>query len=35
MSEPQIPYEPPSVEEINSDGAPISTAPGTSLPIGT
>lgn len=29
------PYEPPSVEEIDSDGAPISTAPGTSFPIGS
>ena len=24
------PYEPPSVEEIETDGAPISTAAGTS-----
>jgi hypothetical protein len=35
MNEPQAPYEAPSVEEIESDGAPISTAPGQSLPIGS
>jgi hypothetical protein len=35
MSDSQTPYEAPSVEEIENDGAPISTAPGNSLPIGT
>ncbi len=31
MSEKQpVPYEAPSVEEIDTDGFPISTAPGTS-----
>jgi hypothetical protein len=35
MSEKPESYEAPSVEEIESDGAPISTAPGNSLPIGT
>ncbi len=35
MSEPQTPYEAPSVEEIDNGGAPISTAPGESLPIGS
>jgi hypothetical protein len=34
MSEPQTPYEAPSVEEIESDGAPISTVAGISQPIG-
>ena len=29
------PYESPSVEEIETGGAPISTAPGNSLPIGS
>jgi hypothetical protein len=27
------PYEAPSVEEIDTDGFPISTAPGNSLPV--
>lgn len=27
------PYEAPSVEEIDTEGAPVSTAPGTSLQI--
>lgn len=27
------PYEAPSVEEIETDGFPISTAPGSSLPV--
>jgi hypothetical protein len=32
MSEQQAaPYEAPSVEEIDTDGHPISTAPGTSM----
>jgi hypothetical protein len=35
MSEKPESYEVPSVEEIDSGGAPISTAPGNSLPIGT
>jgi hypothetical protein len=35
IGENPTPYEAPSVEEIDSDGAPISTAPGASLPIGT
>jgi hypothetical protein len=35
MSDSQAPYEAPSVEEIENAGAPISTAPGNSLPIGT
>ncbi len=35
MSDSQAPYEAPSVEEIESDGAPISTAPGNSLPLGS
>jgi hypothetical protein len=28
MSDNASPYEPPSVEEIESDGKPIATAPG-------
>jgi hypothetical protein len=35
MSDSQAPYEAPSVEEVENDGAPISTAPGQSLPIGS
>jgi hypothetical protein len=35
MSDSKSPYEAPSVEEIETDGAPISTAPGNSLPIGS
>jgi hypothetical protein len=35
MSDTKTPYEAPSVEEIESDGAPISTAPGNSFPIGS
>jgi hypothetical protein len=27
------PYEAPSVEEVDTDGFPISTAPGNSLPV--
>jgi hypothetical protein len=27
------PYEAPSVEEVDTNGFPISTAPGNSLPI--
>jgi hypothetical protein len=34
MSDSQTSYEAPSVEEIESDGVPISTAPGTSGPTG-
>lgn len=30
MSDEHIPYEAPSVEEIDNEGAPISTAPGES-----
>jgi hypothetical protein len=30
MSDPQTPYEPPSVEQIDTDGEPISTAAGNS-----
>jgi hypothetical protein len=33
VSDKQIPYEKPSVEEIDSEGSPISTAAGNSLPI--
>ena len=32
MIDEQTPYEAPSVEEIGSDGDPISTAAGNSLP---
>ncbi len=32
VSDEQTPYEAPSVEEISSDGYPISTAAGNSLP---
>lgn len=35
MTEPQSPYEAPSVEEIESDGVSISTAPGASFPVGS
>jgi hypothetical protein len=31
MSDQPTPYEPPSVEEIETDGHPISTAPGQTL----
>jgi hypothetical protein len=30
MSDQQAPYEPPSVEPIDTDGEPISTAAGSS-----
>jgi len=30
MPDQPNPYEPPSVEQIDADGAPISTAPGNS-----
>lgn len=34
MSEQQpVPYEAPSVEEIDTDGYPISTAAGTSIQV--
>jgi hypothetical protein len=31
MSDKQTPYEPPSVEQIDTDGETITTAAGTSL----
>lgn len=31
MSDQQAPYEPPSVEQIDTDGEPISTAAGNSI----
>jgi hypothetical protein len=31
MSDPKIPYEAPSVEDVDTGGFPISTAAGTSL----
>lgn len=34
MSDQQTPYEPPSVEEIDGDGYPITTAAGISQPPG-
>jgi len=34
VSNPQTPYEAPSVEEIDADGFPISTVAGLSLPPG-
>ena len=34
MSDQPTPYEPPSIEEIDSPGDPISTAPGQSPPVG-
>jgi hypothetical protein len=33
MSEGQTPYEPPSVEEVETDGKPIATAPGAAISI--
>lgn len=33
LSDGNAPYEAPSVEEIDTEGFPISTAPGNSLPI--
>jgi hypothetical protein len=30
MSDQQAPYEPPSVEQVDTDGEPISTAAGSS-----
>ena len=30
MSDQQAPYEPPSVEQVDTDGEPISTTAGTS-----
>jgi hypothetical protein len=32
-SDSNPPYEAPSIEEIDTDGFPISTAPGSSLPV--
>jgi hypothetical protein len=32
MSDKQAPYEPPTVEQIDTDGEPISTAAGSSQP---
>jgi hypothetical protein len=34
MSEQPIPYEPPSVEEIDTDGMPVFAFPGNSVPPG-
>jgi hypothetical protein len=31
MSDQQTPYEPPAVEQIDTDGEPISTAAGNSI----
>jgi hypothetical protein len=31
MNDQQAPYEPPSVEQIDTDGEPISTAAGSSI----
>jgi hypothetical protein len=33
LNDSNTPYEAPSVEEIETDGFPISTAPGSSLPV--
>ncbi len=33
MSEGKTPYEPPSVEEIETSGEPIGTSPGVALSI--
>ncbi len=33
MTDSAIPYEPPSVEEVETDGEPISTAPGTTIGV--
>ena len=32
-SDTNTPYEAPSIEEIDTGGFPISTAPGNSLPV--
>ena len=32
MSDKQTPYEKPSVEEVDTDGAPVETTPGPSQP---
>jgi hypothetical protein len=34
MTDQNTPYEPPSVEEVGSDGFPISTVAGLSQPPG-
>jgi hypothetical protein len=33
MAEEQAPYEPPSVEEVETDGKPIATAPGVAVSV--
>lgn len=33
LSDGKTPYEAPSVEEVDTEGFPISTAPGNSLPV--
>jgi hypothetical protein len=33
VSDQQTPYEEPSVEEIDNEGSPVTTAAGNSLPI--
>jgi hypothetical protein len=33
MSKDQTPYEPPSVEEVETDGKPIATAPGAAISL--
>ena len=33
MSDQSIPYEPPSVEEVETDGKPIATAPGAPISV--
>jgi hypothetical protein len=34
MSDQHLPYEPPKVEEIDTDGMPVHAIPGNSVPIG-
>jgi hypothetical protein len=34
MSEQPTPYEPPSVEEIDTEGMPVHAFPGNSVPAG-
>jgi hypothetical protein len=33
MTEGKAPYEPPSVEEVETDGKPIATAPGVAISL--
>lgn len=33
MTEGKTPYEPPSVEEVETDGKPIATAPGAPISV--